>query len=231
MKEKILVIDDDPTLLKLLGLSLKEEGYEFDSALDGMEGLRRAYAHRPDLIILDVMMPRMDGMETCRRLREVCDTPIIMLTAKGDLPYRLEGLSLGADDYVPKPFDIDELLLRIQAVLRRAKGSPTDRPLHYEDGWLTIDLEFQKVWRKGELAQLTPREFDLLAYLFGNAGRSLSNEDILTKVWGPEYVGADWLKVHIRHLRQKIEPDPSHPQYILTAPEGGYQFRSLAAKN
>lgn len=227
MKDKILIIDDDPTLLRVVGLSLEGEGYKVYCARDGLEGMRCVYEHHPDLIILDVMMPGMDGWETCRRLREVVDIPIIMLTAKGDLQDRLEGLSLGADDYVPKPFDMDELLLRVKAVLRRARRRPyLKEPLRYDDGWVTIDLASREVRRGGKLVRLTPTEFKLIAFLLKNAGRPVSHEEILAQVWGEEYVDAsDWIKVHIRHLRQKIEKDPSNPQYILTVRGVGYQFR------
>jgi len=232
MGKKLLIIDDDPTLVRLLGLTLEDEGYEVCSALDGMEGLRCAYMHRPDLIILDVMMPRMDGWETCRRLREVCGIPIIILTAKGALQDRLNGFYLGADDYVSKPFDMDELLLRIKAVLRRTPKDPEGEELrNYDDGWLTVDLVTRKVQREGRPVSLTPLEFRLLAYLLQNAGQPVSREDILERVWEPgDYPTPDLLKVHIRHLRQKIEQDPSQPQYILTVPEVGYQFRSRVAE-
>jgi len=232
MGKKLLIIDDDPTLVRLLSLTLEAEGYEVYSALDGMEGLRCTYVHRPDLIILDLMMPRMDGWETCRRLREVCSIPIIMLTAKGDLPDRLNGFSLGADDYVAKPFDMDELLLRIKAILRRTPQGPKEEELrNYDDGYLTVDLVTRKVQREGKPVNLTPLEFKLLTCLLRKAGRPVSRADLLERVW--ELEGSptpDFLKVHIRHLRQKIEKDPSQPQYIHTEPGVGYQFRSRAEK-
>jgi len=230
--EKLLIIDDDATLVKLLRLTLQSEGYEVYSALDGIEGLRCAFAYRPDLIILDLMMPRMDGWTTCQRLRQMGDTPIIMLTAKGAIPDRVEGLREGADDYVTKPFDTEELLLRIAAVLRRAKRPDPETPLHYDDGWLSIDLAGGSVQREGQPVNLTQTEFSLLAYLFTNAGKPLSTEEILDRVWAADDDATpDLVKVHVRNLRRKIERDFHQPQYIVTMRGRGYQFCSRKAKN
>jgi DNA-binding response OmpR family regulator len=230
--KKLLVIDDDPTLVRLLSLTLEGEGYEVYSALDGIEGLRCAFVHRPDLIILDLMMPRLDGWTTCQRLRELWDTPIIMLTAKRDSQDRVKGLSEGADDYVAKPFDMEELLLRIEAVLRRAERPDPEKPLYYDDGWLSIDLVSRSVQREGQPVNLTQKEFSLLAYLFTNAGKPLSSEEILDRVWAlDDYPTPALVRVHIRNLRQKIEKDPPKPQYILTMLGRGYKFRSLKAQN
>jgi DNA-binding response OmpR family regulator len=231
--KKLLIIDDDPALVKLLKLHLEIEGYEVYSALDGIEGLRCAFAHRPDLIILDVMMPRMDGWTTCQRLRQMGNTPIIMLTAKVTIPDRVKGLSEGADDYVTKPFDMEELSLRIEAVLRRAERTDNpDKPLYYDDGWLRLDLPARSVLREGRPVDLTQKEFGLLAYLFTNAGKPLRIDEILDRVWLPEEDPTpDLVKVHVRHLRQKIEREAQKPQYILTKRGRGYLFRSLKAQN
>lgn len=231
--KKLLIIDDDPALVRLLRLNLEMEGYEVYSALDGVEGLRCAFAHRPDLIILDVMMPRMDGWTTCQRLRQMGNIPIIMLTAKGTPPDRVRGLSEGADDYVAKPFDMEELLLRIEAVLRRAeRADDPDKPLYYDDGWLRLDLPARIALREGIPVDLTQKEFSLLAYLFTNAGKLLRIDEILDRVWPSEADPTpDLVKVHVRHLRQKIEREAQNPQYILTKHGRGYMFRSLKAEN
>lgn len=230
--KKLLIIDDDPALLGLLKLNLEIEGYEVYSARDGIEGLRCAFAHRPNLIILDVMMPRMDGWTTCQRLRQMGDTPIIMLTAKGAPQDRVKGLSEGADDYVPKPFDMEELLLRIEAVLRRAERPAPEKPLYYDDGWLCIDLPARSVLREGRPVNLTQKEFSLLVYLFTNAGKPLSSAEILDRVWTLEDDPTpDLVKVHIRHLRQKIEREAQNPQYVVTKRGRGYMFCSLKAQN
>jgi two-component system KDP operon response regulator KdpE len=227
MGAKILLIDDDPTLLWLVGLRLKQEGYEISTARDGREGLRQVYRCRPDLILLDVMMPEMNGWEMCLRLREVWEGPILMLTAKGELEHRLKGLSLGADDYVAKPFDIEELLLRVRALLRRARLSPRmEQPQRYDDGELMIDLEREEVRREGQRVHLTPTEFRLLAGLIREMGHAVHVERLLQTVWGEAYRDAKELaKVHIWSLRQKIEADPSHPRYIVTERGVGYRFQ------
>jgi DNA-binding response OmpR family regulator len=226
MGAKVLVIDDDPGLLTLLRLGLEREGFNVITADSGLEGLRRTYETHPDVIILDVMMPDMDGWTTCHRLRRICDTPIIMLTVKGTGKDVLKGLSLGADDYLTKPCSFDELKARIHAVLRRAVSSSysTWRTI-YEDGNLQINLLDGTVLRKGEPVQLTPTESRLLMYLVSQKGRIIRHRELLVSVWGPEYESeTGYLSVYVRYLRRKIEDDPSNPQYIRTRWGMGYYF-------
>ncbi|MFP3896494.1 MAG: response regulator transcription factor [Anaerolineales bacterium] len=230
----LLVIDDDATLIEALRIYLSRAGYDVHAATDGTEGLKEFYDLRPDLVVLDVMMPQMDGWETCRRIRDLSTVPIIMLTAKGQETDRVKGLRLGADDYVPKPFSLKELQARIEAVLRRAKRYESDKePVLYVTDTLVVDSERWEARRNGKRMDLTPTELRLLLYLAENAGRVLSHEQILREVWGPEYVeNVDYTKLFIWRLRQKIEEDPRDPQYILTERGIGYrlapaeQFRS-----
>jgi len=226
MGEKVLVIDDDPGLLTLLRLGLEREGFTVITAESGKEGLRRAYESRPDVIILDVMMPEMDGWTTCQRLRHVCDTPIIMLTAKTARADILRGLSLGADDYLTKPCSFDELKARIRTVLRRAGGGANGawRSI-YDDKTLRIDLTEGTVMRRGEVVHLTPTESRLLMYLVSQKGRIVPHRELLISVWGPEYAEeVGYLSVYIRYLRRKIEDNPANPHYIRTRWGMGYYF-------
>jgi DNA-binding response OmpR family regulator len=224
---KILLIDDDPTLLWLVGLRLEQEGYGISLARDGREGLRQAYHGHPDLIILDVMMPEKDGWEVCRRLREMWDGPILMLTAKGELRHRLKGLGLGADDYVGKPFDMEELILRVKALLRRARlHPPLELCERYDDGTLVIDLRVGEVWREGQRVDLTSTEFKLLACLVKEKGHPVPLGRLLREVWGERYGDEGrGVRVYIWGLRQKIEADPGHPCYIVTERGVGYRFQ------
>jgi DNA-binding response OmpR family regulator len=224
--KKILIVDDDAALLKVLRLSLEREGFEVITALGGAEALRKAYELRPDLVVLDVMMPNMDGWMTCRRLREIADMPIIMLTAKGDESDIVHGLDLGADDYISKPCSSEELKARIRALLRRAQSSDkTNWQVAYDDGRLKIDLSRQQVTVDGEPVDLTPTEFRLLACLVQRTGQVVPHQELLTEVWGSEYSDqVSYLSVYIRYLRQKIEQNPSQPTYILTKWGMGYRF-------
>jgi DNA-binding response OmpR family regulator len=226
MNEKVLIIDDDPGLLTLLQLGLERDGFIVTTAESGKEGLRRAYEVRPDVIVLDIMMPDMDGWATCQRLRSMCDTPIIMLTARTDQADVLKGLSLGADDYVTKPCSFDELKARIRTVLRRARtGSDEDWRTVYDDDNLRIDLENGSVTRRGEPIHLTPIESRLLLYLVSQKGRIVPHRELLVSIWGPEYAEElSYLSVYIRYLRRKIEDDPSKPRYIRTRWRMGYYF-------
>jgi two-component system response regulator VicR len=226
MNEKILVIDDDSGLLTLLKLGLEREGFTVITAESGKEGLRRAYEARPDVIVLDVMMPEMDGWLTCQRLRSMCDTPIIMLTAKTDQADVLKGLSLGADDYLTKPCSFDELKARIRTVLRRANvGTQEDWRAIYDDGNLRIDLKDGTIEKQSEVIHLTPIESRLLMYLVSQKGRIVPHKELLIGVWGPEYAEeVSYLSVYIRYLRRKIEDDPSSPHYIRTRWRMGYYF-------
>ncbi len=224
--KKILIVDDDAALVKVLSLSLEREGFEVVAALSGAEALRKAYESRPDLVILDIMMPHMDGWTTCRRLREIADMPIIMLTAKGDESDIVRGLDLGADDYITKPCSSEELKARIRALLRRVQSTEkTEWQATYDDGWLMIDLSRQQVNVNGEPVDLTPTEFRLLSCLVQRNGQVVPHRELLTEVWGPEYSDqVSYLSVYVRYLRQKIEQNPSQPAYILTKWGMGYRF-------
>jgi two-component system KDP operon response regulator KdpE len=210
MQKKILVIDDDPNLVAVLYHSLTEQGYEVYKAHDGQEGLWQIYSHQPDLIILDIIMPELDGWQVCRRTREMSDVPIIMLTIRGR-----------------------ELLARVRSVLRRAAPPPpTEEPVTYCDGYLTVNLTERRVVVRGEPVKLTPTEFRLLAQLVENAGRALTYNQLLEKVWGWEYRDdIDYVRIYIWHLRQRIEKDPRQPQYILTEYGVGYRFDSRGGSN
>lgn len=225
-KQQILVIDDDDKLTHLLQIFLSRNGFEVAVANSGQDGLKLAYQAHPDLIILDVMMPGMDGMMTCERLREISDIPIVMLTAKGTEEDIVGGLERGADDYIVKPFRVSELLARIKAVLRRASNkSQVDETGVYADGELMVNFSRRQVIVRGEQISLTPTEYDLLMCLIRNAGRVLPRELLLAQVWGDEFIeSTQYLKLYIRYLRQKIEKDPSNPEYILTEWGVGYRF-------
>jgi two-component system, OmpR family, KDP operon response regulator KdpE len=227
---KLLVVDDDSTLVKALEIYLTRAEYEVHCASNGAEGLRSLYELRPDLVVLDVMMPQLDGWETCRRMREISTVPIIMLTAKGQETDRVKGLRMGADDYVPKPFSLKELEARIDAVLRRARhGRPDpEKKTPYVVDDLVVDSQRWEARLCGERLDLTSTELRLLVYLTENAGRILSHQQILREIWGPEYEdNLDYTKLFIWRLRRKIEPDPSNPKYILT--ERGIGYRIVSA--
>jgi DNA-binding response OmpR family regulator len=231
LKQTILVIDDDHDLTVMLTAQLERRNYRVVVAANGREGLQKAYQARPDLIILDIMMPEMDGWEVCQRLRELSNVPIIMLTArniKGDI---VKGLESGADDYLTKPFSAAELEARIQAVLRRSNsgdGKTKARSSFYSNGYLTIDFDRRTVKVQGEIIELTPTEFKLLSCLVRNEGRVLPHRYLLTEVWGPEYADeVDYVKLYIRYLRLKIEEDPSEPVYIQTEWGIGYRFSEV----
>jgi len=230
MATKILVVDDAPELTHLLKLSLSRDGYQVEVANGGLEGLRKAYDLRPDLILLDIMMPGMNGLEMLARFREFSDVPVIMLTALDKTRVKIDGLNKGADDYVTKPFDTDELKARIRALLRRAAlSAPQDSQiLSFDGGRLVIDPHARLVTAGGEPASLTPTEYKLLLYLAHNAGQVLTYDQILDQVWGPGYEDSpDVVKVYIRRLRTKLEPDPDHPRYILTHRSTGYCLAKL----
>jgi two-component system KDP operon response regulator KdpE len=226
LKETILIIDDDAALAKIVQINLEREGYRTVVASSGVEGLQKAYSNQPNLVILDIMMPGMDGWITCRRLREISDVPIVMLTARGMEADVVKGLELGADDYIVKPFGTKVLLARIHALLRRTDASATKKPPIYSDGELTVDFVKRMVTVRSERVDLTPTEFKLLSNFVQNEGRVLPHSYLLTQVWGPEYVDeVNYLKLYVRYLRQKIEKDPSNPDYILTEWGVGYRFR------
>lgn len=226
MKKKVLVVDDEKTLVKALTFNLEKEGYEVVAAYDGEEALKQIESNDPDIVILDLMLPGLDGFEVCRRVRKNLDIPIIMLTAKGDDIDKILGLELGADDYITKPFNPRELLARIKAILRRtdSQSSTLKNLIKVQD--LQIDLYQHKVRVKGNEIDLTSKEFALLNLLATNPGRVYSREQLLEQIWGYNYYGdARTVDVHIRHLREKLESDPSNPRYILTVWGTGYKFR------
>lgn len=230
MREKILVIDDDRALGEMLAQKLEPRGFEVLAATRGLEGLKLAYENHPDLVILDVMMPDMDGWETCQRLREMSDVPILMLTGKVSEDDVIRGFQVGADDYVKKPFNLKELEGRIRAILKRASGSDKDGNLIYDDGKLRIDLERQQVVKQGKLIHLTSTEFQLLSCLVRRIGNLVPHDEILSEVWGPSYLDATaCLSLYIRYLREKLEESPGDPQYIRTKWGAGYWFAPAQA--
>jgi DNA-binding response OmpR family regulator len=223
-RQRVLVADDDPLIQRLVRTHLDRAGFRVLSAADGEEALDVAVAEQPDLIVLDLMLPKLDGFEVCKRIREFSLVPVVMLTARGEQVDKLRGFEVGADDYLTKPFAPPELLARINAVLRRAQaGGPTSAPSVVRCGELTIDFVRRRVLVKEELVKLTPTEFQLLQQLALNAGKVLSHTELLTKVWGPEYRDdRDYLWAYVRHLRRKLEPDPEKPRHILSEPGYGY---------
>jgi DNA-binding response OmpR family regulator len=224
-KTTILIVDDDLQLLQLVALNLELEGYAVLLAGDGQQALTQIETHAPDLVLLDVMMPRMNGFAVCHRVREFSTVPIIIITAQGRNQDKVRGLDLGADDYLTKPLDMDELLARVRAVLRRAQLTADERALHtaMTIGDLTIDFGQQLVLMAGRKVELTPTEYRLLAYLARNAGRIVPQDLLLERAWGKEYVGEHhMLQVNVNRLRHKLEPDPAHPHYLLTEAGVGY---------
>jgi DNA-binding response OmpR family regulator len=225
MGEKVLVIDDDEATVWLVATLLKHHGFDVIEAVTAEDGLKRAKEERPDLVLLDIMMPYMDGWEVCRRLREVSEMPIIFLTAKSSVNDVVFGLGLGADDYVIKPFDNQELVARVRAHLRRSPANQQADELAFDSGNLAINFPKREVRLRGDLVELTPKEFELLSVLARNAGRVLTRGELADQVWGPNYSGAnESLKLYIHYLRKKIEPNPAQPAYILTARGVGYRF-------
>lgn len=227
MVDRILVVDDDPMVLELVEYNLRGRGYEIITAEDGQEGIRKFHRENPDLVLLDVAMPKLDGYQVCQRICEVSDTPIIMLTARGNYEEEIiRGLDMGADDYIAKPFKMGELLARIRSALRRARTQPNVTPsVTYYDDYLYIDLQARLVTRDDEPVKLTPTEYRLLSFLVKNRGRWLEFRQILENVWGFEYMDdIDYLRVYIWHLRQKLEPDPKNPIYLLNELNVGYKF-------
>ncbi len=232
-KTTILTADDDPQLLRLVARNLQFEGYEVLTASDGKQALELVETKSPDLVLLDVMMPRMDGFTVCQRVREFSSVPIIIITARGQDQDKVRGLDLGADDYLTKPFSIDELLARVRAVLRRAQFAANDQSHTMRNvvaiGDLTIDYAQHLVTNGGKEVILTPIEYRILSYLAQNAGRVVTQDLLLEHVWGGEYVGeSHMLQVNVNRLRRKLEPDPSHPRYVITKVGVGYY---LATQN
>jgi len=232
MTRKILIVDDDPAQLKLAEQVLVGKGYEIKKAGSGQEAVRIFFEGKPDLVLLDVMMPEIDGWQTCRLIREASDVPIIMLTGKrfseDDI---VRGLECGADEYLAKPVGNRELLARVKAAFRRIETSSQKngrQKVVFSNDYLTVDVAERKVTVKGNKLKLTPREFRLLALLVENADRILTHQQVLENIWGWEYIDdVDYVRIYVSHLRQKIEPTPSQPRYILTEPGVGYYFHSV----
>lgn len=223
-KIKILVVDDEPKIRMFIRANLEARGYEVYLAQDGIEAVETAGRVLPDVIVLDVNMPRMDGIEACHHIREWADMPIIILSVRGDENDKVRALDEGADDYVTKPFGIEELLARIRVALRRFSGITTAAPV-FTTGDLEIDLSRRVVKRGGQIVKLTRTEYELLAYLASNTGKVLTHRELLHHVWGPEYgEESEYVRVFIRQLRRKIEDDPADPRLIVTEPRIGYRF-------
>ena len=226
MSNKLLIIEDDGDLVKALDLYLSRTGYSVVTAMNGLEGLHKLYSERPDLVILDIAMPKMDGWEVCRRIREMSDVPIVILTARVQEDERVKGLKLGADDYVVKPFSLKELEARLEAVLRRARSAkPVKEGIVFANQEMVIDADRLMVTHQGQHVDLTPTELRLLLLLAENEGRVLTHRQILEKIWGAEYADdVDYVKLFVYRLRRKIEADPESPRYILSERGIGYRF-------
>jgi DNA-binding response OmpR family regulator len=223
---RVLVIEDDPNVSEVVARYLAREGYQVETEADGAVGLARALDDPPDLVVLDLMLPSLTGLEVCRRLRAVAPVPVIILTALGDEADRIAGLELGADDYVAKPFSPRELTARVRAVLRRAAAplAVGSGPPVLRAGALQVDTVAHEARLDGELVSLTAKEFDLLAHLMRHPRRAFRREQLLREVWGFEYGDTSTVTVHVRRLREKIEPDPAAPRYVLTVWGVGYRF-------
>jgi DNA-binding response OmpR family regulator len=223
---RILLVDDEPLITDSLSYSLKREGFEVKSVGEGEQALKEMSDFEPDLVVLDIMLPGMNGLEVCRRIRTKGSTPVIMLTARGEELDRILGLEVGADDYLAKPFSFRELLARIRSILRRVElDRQTSQFQPMNIGNLTLDPIARRAFRGGQELQLSAREFDLLSILMRNAGRALSREELLAQVWGEDWIGDPrTLDVHVRWLRLKIEEDPAMPVYIQTVRGHGYRF-------
>jgi two-component system, OmpR family, response regulator len=228
MSARILVVEDDPNLLNALAYNLGREGYEVSTAADGEQALETARREKPDLIVLDLMLPKLSGLEVCRILRREMTVPILMLTARAEETDKIIGLEIGADDYMTKPFSVRELLSRVRAILRRAdmtRTAPAENELTLRIDDIEIDPARHRATRRGETLELTPKEFDLLAFLAKNKGFVFSRDQLLEKVWGYDYAGdTRTIDVHVRWLRQKIEADPKRPRHLITIRGLGYKL-------
>ena len=223
---RILIVEDDAHLADVVRRYLEREGFEVEVVADGQAGLERAVGWLPDLVLLDLMLPRLNGIEVCRRLRQVAPVPVVMLTARGSEEDKVLGLELGADDYVAKPFSPRELTARIKAVLRRAaSGLPvTVAPSVLEAGDIELDLVAHEVRRRDETLAVTAKEFDLLAHLMSHPGQAFTRQDLLQAVWGYDVGDTATVTVHVRRLREKVERDPSTPSHLTTVRGVGYRF-------
>lgn len=229
---RILVVDDDPTVSEVVARYLERDGYVVETVGDGRTALDRALAEPPDLVVLDLMLPGIDGLEVCRRLRALAPVPIVILTARGQESDRIIGLELGADDYVAKPFSTKELVARVRAVLRRAKGplapSGPEVPRVHTDGDLEVDVAARQARLAGTVVSLTAREFELLAFLVRHPGQAFRRDEILEGVWGYRYGDTSTVTVHVRRLREKIEADPASPARIATVWGVGYRWEGTS---
>ncbi len=227
--QRILVVDDDATVAEVVERYLRREGYEVETVGDGRLALDRALADPPDLVVLDLMLPGIDGLDVCRRLRALAPVPVIMLTARGEESDRVVGLELGADDYVAKPFSPKELVARVRAVLRRATGplGPPNGPAIYEDDDLRVDVSARQATIGGEVVGLTAREFELLAFLMRHPRQAFRREELMAQVWGTRYGDTSTITVHVRRLREKVEPDPANPSRIATVWGVGYRWEGV----
>jgi DNA-binding response OmpR family regulator len=225
-KASILAVDDEPRVLKLLKANLESSGYKVLTAVDGDQAIRLVESELPDLMILDLMLPKIDGYEVCIRVREFSAVPIIMLTARTAQVDLIHGFEVGADDYLTKPFSVNELLVRVQAVLRRSKWPEEIVSRQgFKAGPIEIDFAQHRVTVNQDLVKLTATEYRLLVYLATNSRRVITHRELLRAVWGPEYgEETEYLRVYMRYLRQKLEPDPANPRYLLTQPGAGYMF-------
>jgi len=225
-RRRILVVDDEERMVRFIRMNLEHDGFQVSEAFNGKEAIQKIRDVTPDLILLDVMMPDLDGFEVLETVREVSQVPVIMLTAKGEEDDRVRGLELGADDYVTKPFSPRELVSRVKAVLRRTEGaSGSMHGLIEVDDRLKIDFDRREIWLEGKLVKLRPTEYRMLYHLVQNAGWVVTHDQLLTKVWGYEYRDEPhYVRLYINYLRQKLEANPSDPKYILTERGVGYRF-------
>ena len=231
-RRRILVVDDEPRMIHFIRLNLEHDGFEVVETSSGSKALDQLRDQLPDLILLDVMMPDLDGFETLRLIREISTVPVIMLTAKGEEDDRVRGLELGADDYITKPFSPRELVSRVRAVLRRTEtpGTAAHEVIQVDDR-LKLDFDRREIWVEGNLVKLRPTEYRLLYHLVQNAGWVVPHDQLLAKVWGYEYrEETHYLRLYINYLRQKLEKDPAKPQYILTERGVGYRFVDFRRK-
>lgn len=232
-RRRILVVDDEERMVRFIRLNLEHDGFQVSEAFNGKEAIQKIRDVTPDLILLDVMMPDLDGFEVLETVREVSNVPVIMLTAKGEEDDRVRGLELGADDYVTKPFSPRELVSRVKAVLRRTESaSGSMHGLIEVDDRLKIDFDRREIWLEGKLVKLRPTEYRMLYHLVQNAGWVVTHDQLLTKVWGYEYRDEPhYVRLYINYLRQKLEADPSNPRYILTERGVGYRFVDFRREN
>ncbi len=234
MTTSVLVVDDEPSFIEALKVGLRREGFEVRTAADGRAALAEINESEPDLVLLDVMLPGMSGLDVCREIRKTSRVPLIMVTARGEEIDAVVGLEVGADDYVSKPYRLRELVARIRAVLRRTSGQPVEPDSDVSslsEGDVSLDIDRHELRVRGELVTLALKEFDLLAYLLSNAGRVVTRDSLMANVWGYSYIGdTKTIDVHVKRLRAKIEDDPSIPQRITTIRGLGYRYERTASR-